>query len=108
VGGHDHDQLLDYDELGLRDVIDLLQAADLEAVRADFDSRRKGEDPVIFLYEDFLRHYDAALKMKRGVYYTPRSVVRFIVRGVDQILCEEFGLPPGLADRHLGRGCRSH
>ena len=98
MGGQDRDQLLDYDELGLREVIDLLQAADLEAVRADFDSRRKGEDPVIFLYEDFLQHYDAALRMKRGVYYTPRSVVGFIVRGVDEILREEFDLPLGLAD----------
>ena len=98
LGGQDRDQLLDYDELGLREVIDLLQDTDLDAVRADFDSRRRNEDPVIFLYEDFLQEYDAALRMNRGVYYTPRAVVGFIVRGVDQLLREEFGLPLGLAD----------
>ena len=36
--------------------------------------------------------------MKRGVFYTPRPVVSFIVRSVDQILRKEFGLADGLAD----------
>lgn len=100
MGGQDRGNLLDYDELGLREVIDLLDpdTVDLEAVKADFDSRRQGEDPVIFLYEDFLQHYNAALRMKRGVYYTPRAVVGFIVRGMDRILRDEFGLRLGLAD----------
>lgn len=36
--------------------------------------------------------------MQRGVFYTPRPVVNFIVRGVDEILRTEFDLPLGLAD----------
>ncbi len=99
MGGQDRDDLLDYDELGLRDVIDLLAAADLDAVRADFGTRKPGEDPVIHFYEDFLSAYDKQQKVDAGVFYTPQPVVNFIVRGVDQMLREEFGLPLGLADR---------
>ena len=99
MGGQDHGKLLDYDELGLRDVIDLLQAADLQAVRADFGTRKPGEDPVIHFYEDFLSAYDKQQKVDAGVFYTPQPVVNFIVRGVDQMLREEFGLPLGIADR---------
>ena len=36
--------------------------------------------------------------MKRGVFYTPRPVVSFIVRSVHEILQKEFGLKDGLAD----------
>lgn len=55
-------------------------------------------DPVIHFYEDFLREYDAKKKMEMGVFYTPRPVVQFIVRAVDSILKNEFGLVKGLAD----------
>lgn len=58
----------------------------------------KSQDPVIHFYEDFLKEYDANLRKKMGAYYTPLSVVRFIVRAIDQILQTEFGLPEGLAD----------
>jgi len=56
-------------------------------------------DPVIHFYEDFLREYDAKKKMEMGVFYTPRSVVQFIVRAVDIILKKEFNLLKGLADK---------
>ena len=36
--------------------------------------------------------------MQRGVFYTPRPVVSFIVPSVHEILQKEFGLPNGLAD----------
>lgn len=55
-------------------------------------------DPVIHFYEDFLKEYDIKKKMEMGVFYTPRPVVRFIVRAVDDILKNEFGLARGLAD----------
>lgn len=56
-------------------------------------------DPIIHFYEDFLREYDPALRMQRGVFYTPLPVVRYIVRSVDALLKEHFGLKDGLADR---------
>ena len=58
----------------------------------------KSPDPVIHFYEDFLLEYDAKKKMEMGVFYTPRPVVQFIVRAVDDILKSEFGLEKGLTD----------
>lgn len=58
----------------------------------------EGPDPVIHFYEDFLKEYDPELRKKLGAYYTPQPVVRFIVRAVDHILENEFGLAQGLAD----------
>ena len=55
-------------------------------------------DPFIYFYEDFLGKYDAKMKKSRGVYYTPSPIVNFIVRAVDDILKESFGIPDGLAD----------
>ena len=46
----------------------------------------------------FLKEYDAKKRMQRGVFYTPRPVVSYIVRSVDELLRTEFGLEDGLAD----------
>ena len=98
IGGRDERTGLDFDELGIRDVVDLLNDADMEAVLRDFGDRNPKEDPVIHFYELFLKEYDPKKRMQRGVFYTPRPVVNFIVRGVDDVLRSEFGLPLGLAD----------
>lgn len=92
--------LLDFDELGVGEVEDLLNDPNTkyDDILRDFDSRNPTEDPVIHFYEHFLREYDAEQRVKRGVYYTPRPVVSFIVRSVDEILRTEFGLVDGLAD----------
>lgn len=58
----------------------------------------QGRDPIIHFYEDFLREYDAIQRKKRGAYYTPTPVVRFIVRAVDSVLKGDLGIPDGLAD----------
>ncbi len=57
------------------------------------------EDPIIHFYEDFLREYDPKLRVDRGVFYTPLPVVRYIVRSVDALLKQHFGLAGGLIDR---------
>ena len=89
---------LDFDELGVNEVVELLDAANMEAVLLDFGDRNPQEDPVIHFYELFLKEYDAKKRMQRGVFYTPRPVVSFIVRSVDELLRTEFGLEDGLAD----------
>ena len=38
------------------------------------------------------------MRKGRGVYYTPPPIVNFIVRAVDDILKDSFGIPDGLAD----------
>jgi predicted helicase len=89
---------IDFDELGIDDVVQTLRNTDMDAVLRDFEDRNPAEDPVIHFYEGFLKEYDAKKKVKRGVFYTPRPVVSFIVRSVDAILRKDFGLEYGLAD----------
>jgi hypothetical protein len=89
---------IDFDELGVSEVVELLDAANMEAVVRDFGDRNPQEDPVIHFYELFLKEYDAKKRMQRGVFYTPRPVVSYIVRSVDELLRTEFGLADGLAD----------
>lgn len=64
----------------------------------DFGKATKTQDPIIHFYETFLSEYDPKLRKSRGVWYTPQPVVNFIVRAVDDILKQEFGLSEGLAD----------
>lgn len=91
---------LDFDELGIQEVVDLLNdpRTKLEAVLRDFGKKTRGEDPVIHFYEKFLAAYDKKLKVQRGVFYTPQPVVSYIVRSVHELLQTEFGLEDGLAD----------
>jgi predicted helicase len=89
---------IDFDELGVSEVVDLLDDANMEAVVRDFGDRNPQEDPVIHFYELFLKEYDAKKRMQRGVFYTPRPVVSYIVRSVDELLRTELGLADGLAD----------
>ena len=101
VGGRQDqsdESAIDFDELGVSEVIELLDDANMDAVVRDFGDRNPREDPVIHFYELFLKEYDAKQRMKRGVFYTPRPVVSFIVRSVHELLRTEFGLADGLAD----------
>jgi hypothetical protein len=85
----------------------LIGAADMAAIAeelARFGKRRgRGDDvaehdPIIYFYERFLRAYDPEKARKRGVYYTPLPVVRYIVNSIDELLKREFDLADGLAD----------
>ena len=82
----------------LDDLARLLDRADMSAILKDFGSRTAKEDPVVHFYEDFLAAYDPLLREMRGVYYTPEPVVSYIVRSVDILLRNQFGLTDGLAD----------
>lgn len=79
------------------DLVSAFAAADMEKVMQNFGKTTGQQDPMLHFYEDFLFHYDPATKKSCGVYYTPQPVVSFIVRAVDAILKQEFGLPMGLA-----------
>lgn len=89
---------IDFDELGINDVVQMLRDANMEAVKRDFDDKNPEHDPVIHFYELFLKQYDAKKKMQRGVFYTPKPVVSFIVRSIHETLQKDFGLEYGLAD----------
>jgi len=80
------------------DLADIFKHTDVSAILKDFGKETRQTDPMIHFYETFLSEYNPALRKSRGVWYTPEPVVNFIVRAVDDILKEEFGLPQGLAD----------
>ena len=80
------------------DLAELLNRTDISAILQDFGKRTRQEDPVVHFYETFLSEYDPKLRETRGVYYTPEPVVSYIVRSVDKILQNDFGLTKGLAD----------
>lgn len=100
----------------VEEVLSIVNALNLTAIHEDLSFRhrkaisrkvRAGDeeehrlferDPFIYFYEDYLKAYDAATRKSRGVYYTPPPIVNFIVRAVDDILKESFGIRDGLAD----------
>ena len=109
---------LDQDEYrGIRwlveEILSIMNTLDLTAIHEDLAfSKRSGrlppttddrhlfaKDPYVYFYEDFLKAYDKDTRKGRGVYYTPPPVVNFIVRAVNDILKDTFGITGGLADR---------
>ncbi|MDR1417368.1 MAG: N-6 DNA methylase, partial [Prevotellaceae bacterium] len=78
------------------DLADMFNYVDAGAILQEFGKIE--HDPVVHFYETFLSEYDPSLRKSRGVWYTPQPVVQFIVRAVDDILKQEFGLSKGLAD----------
>jgi hypothetical protein len=102
----------------VEEVLSIVNGLNLPAIREDLSFRqrkaisrkvRAGDeeehrlferDPFIYFYEDYLRAYDKATSKSRGVYYTPPPIVNFIVRAIDDILKETFGIADGLADHN--------
>lgn len=100
----------------VEEVLSIVNGLDLPAIHADLSFRQRKaisrkvraadeeehrlfeRDPFIYFYEDYLKAYDKDMRKSRGVYYTPPPIVNFIVRAVDDILKESFGIPDGLAD----------
>jgi len=81
---------IDFDELGVSEVVQLLDDANMEAVVLDFGDKNPQEDPVIHFYELFLKEYDAKKRMQRGVFYTPRYIVDYIVEQTVGKLLDEI------------------
>ncbi len=77
---------------------DIFVYANVEVILAEYGRTTQTEDALIHFYETFLAEYDPNLRKTRGVWYTPKPVVNFIVRAVDEILKTEFNLSKGLTD----------
>lgn len=58
-------------------------------------------DPILYFYEHFLAAYDKAERIRKGVYYTPRPLVDYLVRAVNDSLKADFGKALGLADKDV-------
>ena len=80
------------------DLVSLFAAVDVEKLMRGYGRDTQKSDPLLHFYEDFLAAYDPKLRKSRGVWYTPKPVVDFIVRSVDRILERDFSLPGGLAE----------
>jgi hypothetical protein len=83
------------------DIAAVLNVADVQAILTQYFRQGKGDDPILHFYETFLAEYDPETRERRGVYYTPQAVVRYIVRAVHDLLKTRFGLPDGLADERV-------
>jgi hypothetical protein len=78
------------------EIVDLLAHSSVHAMLEP--SGRRGRDPVLDFYETFLHCYDAGLRRRRGVYYTPPELVSYVVRSVHRLLQTRLGRRDGLAD----------
>ncbi len=86
-------------EVMIDDLADVLHVADVKSILQEYYRAGKGEDPIVHFYETFLAEYDPSTREKRGVYYTPEPVVRYIVRSVHEILKTHFDKEDGLASK---------
>jgi len=83
------------------DIADILFNTDIQKILHRFYTEGKGRDPIVHFYETFLSEYDPKLREKRGVYYTPEPVVRYIVRSIHSLLKSHFGKDDGLASEDV-------
>jgi len=93
IAGYDLDERIRW---VVDDLADLFNYVDINVIIKEFS--KTDHDPIIHFYETFLSEYDPALRKSRGVWYTPKPVVQFIVQAVDDILKQDFNIPDGLAD----------
>ena len=88
-------------EVIIDDIAEVLQAADVSNILHEYYRKGKGEDPIVHFYETFLNIYDPTTREKRGVYYTPEPVVKYIVRAIHDLLKTHFDLQDGLASKEV-------
>ena len=82
-------------------LVDQLNASEIERIHQKLVEHKPGEDPVIQFYEPFLKEYDPKEREARGVYYTPKPIVDYIVKSVDWILRNKFNKAKGLAEESV-------
>jgi len=83
------------------DIASLLAHFGVSDTFKKYRAEKKGEDPVIYFYENFLAEYAPEERERRGVYYTPGPVVSYIVRSLNAILKNKFGISDGLSDKKV-------
>ncbi|PDW14796.1 DNA methyltransferase [Helicobacter pylori] len=71
----------------LNEILILINHVDMGSIIKDLNDDK---DPYLHFYETFLSAYDPKLREKKGVYYTPDSVVKFIVNALDSLLKTHF------------------
>lgn len=71
----------------LNEILSLINHVDMGSIIKDLNDDK---DPYLHFYETFLSAYDPKLREKKGVYYTPDPVVKFIINALDSLLKTHF------------------
>ncbi|GAA8315962.1 DNA methyltransferase [Helicobacter pylori] len=71
----------------LNEILSLINHVDMDSIIKDLNDDK---DPYLHFYETFLSAYDPKLREKKGVYYTPDSMVKFIINALDSLLKTHF------------------
>ncbi|WP_240670851.1 type ISP restriction/modification enzyme [Helicobacter pylori] len=71
----------------LNEILSSINHVDMDSILKDLNDDK---DPYLHFYETFLSAYDPKLREKKGVYYTPDSVVKFIINALDSLLKMHF------------------
>ncbi len=71
----------------LNEILSSINHVDMDSILKDLNDDK---DPYLHFYETFLSAYDPKLREKKGVYYTPDSVVKFIINALDSLLKTHF------------------
>ncbi|MGL2401502.1 N-6 DNA methylase [Helicobacter pylori] len=71
----------------LNEILNSINHVDMDFILKDLNDDK---DPYLHFYETFLSAYDPKLRESKGVYYTPDSVVKFIINALDSLLKTHF------------------
>ncbi len=71
----------------LNEILSSVNHVDMDSILKDLNDDK---DPYLHFYETFLSAYDPKLRESKGVYYTPDSVVKFIINALDSLLKTHF------------------
>ncbi|GAA8035087.1 DNA methyltransferase [Helicobacter pylori] len=71
----------------LNEILSSINHVDMDSIIKDLNDDK---DPYLHFYETFLSAYDPKLRKSKGVYYTPDSVVKFIINALDSLLKTHF------------------
>lgn len=85
----------------LNEIVEIIRHINIASIMKELNNFSLGmmhKDPYLHFYETFLSQYNPELRELRGVYYTPQSVVNFIINSIDLILKKDFKMNKGLGD----------
>ncbi|GAA9916684.1 DNA methyltransferase [Helicobacter pylori] len=71
----------------LNEILSSINHVDMDSILKDLNDDK---DPYLHFYETFLSAYNPKLRESKGVYYTPDSVVKFIINALDSLLKTHF------------------
>lgn len=92
-------------QIFLKHILAIINHIDTAALLQEFAKHYKDIDifgdviyqnPAFYFYETFINAYDPDLRKKRGIYYTHKSIINFIINAIDMTLKDDLGITKGL------------